>query len=290
MSGMSSCSDVSRTLGEPIGGTAVVETTHWLMIQVNEGWARKTPDAAPLEGRVRAHLDSALAAFSGARLQLLRRPCESTGVVVMVAHCGADSGALYRLQLPDIESLLSLDLVAFMANGSGGELIEESVFLVCTHGIRDRCCAKLGVPVYQRLAQERGEQVWQTTHLGGHRFAATMVVLPQGLQFGRVTAAEIPDMLAALDQDRIYSLERFRGRVAKSRLAQVAEAHVREAQSLVGLCDVVCESSGSDLVCMVKGAPVRIQLTAKPHAQPRANSCGDQLLKSPQVYSVSASE
>jgi hypothetical protein len=58
--------------------------------------------------------------------------------------------------------------------------------LVCTHGTRDRCCATFGYPVYNRLrrAFERdssgSSRVWRVSHLGGHRFAPTLIDLPDG--------------------------------------------------------------------------------------------------------------
>ena len=57
--------------------------------------------------------------------------------------------------------------------------------LVCTHGRRDRCCGSLGTALAQELladSRQLGEnvRVWRTSHTGGHRFAATALVLPQG--------------------------------------------------------------------------------------------------------------
>lgn len=57
--------------------------------------------------------------------------------------------------------------------------------LVCTHGRRDRCCGSLGTALAQELSAgplQLGAdvRVWRTSHTGGHRFAATAVVLPQG--------------------------------------------------------------------------------------------------------------
>jgi len=57
--------------------------------------------------------------------------------------------------------------------------------LVCTHGRRDRCCGSLGTALAQELLADRSVlgtdvRIWRTSHTGGHRFAATAVVLPQG--------------------------------------------------------------------------------------------------------------
>jgi hypothetical protein len=62
--------------------------------------------------------------------------------------------------------------------------------LVCTHGSRDICCGKFGYPVYDLLRRRhaaRGElRVWRTSHIGGHRFAPTMIDYPEGRYWGHL--------------------------------------------------------------------------------------------------------
>lgn len=54
--------------------------------------------------------------------------------------------------------------------------------LICGHGKRDQCCGTMGT----RLAMELDRldladvRVWRTSHTGGHRFAPTALVLPEG--------------------------------------------------------------------------------------------------------------
>jgi hypothetical protein len=56
------------------------------------------------------------------------------------------------------------------------------MLLVCTNGRRDVCCALWGQRFYAAAAALL-PNVWQTTHLGGHRFAATAVSLPAAEYF-----------------------------------------------------------------------------------------------------------
>jgi hypothetical protein len=59
--------------------------------------------------------------------------------------------------------------------------------LVCTHGTRDSCCGRRGASLAVELAAaglRAGENFWRTSHLGGHRFAPTFLVLPQGTVWG----------------------------------------------------------------------------------------------------------
>ena len=277
------CSAESRALGEPVEGSAVVATPRWLMIQVQEAWAPKTPNTACLQGAVGDHITEELERIGGARLQLIRRPQTGTGVRIIAATVG---GQAHMLTLEALSDIVDVDIGALFAGGAGSQPVDESLILVCTHGLRDRCCAVEGIPVYNALAEQVGDRAWQTTHLGGHRFAATLVVLPQGLQFGRVLAPEVPALVDGLDKGEIYRLDRFRGRVDASRVAQVAEAHVRKRQALRTL-DAVAPS-GDDLV--VEGRPVKVQVSSTPHATPRAYSCGDTQLKTPMEYAVSLAD
>jgi hypothetical protein len=54
--------------------------------------------------------------------------------------------------------------------------------LVCTHGSRDVCCGSRGIGLAHGLAALplRGVRHWRTSHTGGHRFAPTFLLLPQG--------------------------------------------------------------------------------------------------------------
>ncbi len=56
--------------------------------------------------------------------------------------------------------------------------------LVCTHGRRDRCCGALGTALFSKISADplakAGVRTWRTSHTGGHRFAPTAVVLPEG--------------------------------------------------------------------------------------------------------------
>lgn len=60
---------------------------------------------------------------------------------------------------------------------------DEVDLLVCTHGRRDVCCGSLGTELALGLAatlERPGTNLWRTSHTGGHRFAPTFILLPQG--------------------------------------------------------------------------------------------------------------
>ena len=108
---------------------------------------------------------------------------------------------------------------------------------VCTHGRRDPCCAERGRPLAAALAAAYPEATWESTHVGGDRFAGNLVVFPHGLYFGRVEPAEAPAIVEAYRSGRI-ALERFRGRASVPMWIQAAEIHLRRELVLDGLDDV----------------------------------------------------
>lgn len=95
-----------------------------------------------------------------------------------------------------------------MADDPGSDLLdpyrqEPSAvrdLLVCTHGAVDACCAKFGYPFYRRLRQIAAEtegavRVWRCTHFGGHRFAATLLDMPEGRYWGRLEARHLSHLV-----------------------------------------------------------------------------------------------
>jgi hypothetical protein len=81
------------------------------------------------------------------------------------------------------------------------------------------------------------EWAWQSTHVGGDRFAGNLVVLPEGVFYGRVEPAEVWPVLEAALDGRVH-LPHYRGRSCHGFAAQAAERAVREQTRLLGVFDV----------------------------------------------------
>jgi len=105
---------------------------------------------------------------------------------------------------------------------SFGVVWDDPLYLGCTHGKRNVCCARLGGLLAQALAARHPGPVWETTHVGGHRFAANLVLLPHGLYYGPVTVVLAA---AAIDayQRRSVVVDRYRGRAGQPQAEQEAE-------------------------------------------------------------------
>ena len=112
-------------------------------------------------------------------------------------------------------------LLELPLDGSTGEPDPEPLYLVCTHGRHDPCCAQHGRPVAVALAERRPGRVWQASHLGGCRFAPTVLVLPLGLMYGRVPPAAAAEFVAAAEAGEVTQ-ETLRGRIGIPPAAQAA--------------------------------------------------------------------
>src|SRR5581483_6803241 len=169
------------------------------------------------------------------------------GLAVFWGSTREHGGDLFHAEVDAHDDLLDLDLTG------RGEPLGHPLLLVCTHGKHDRCCARYGRPLYQALAEQAEEDwVWQSSHLGGDRFAGNVVFLPEGLYFGRVGPGEAWPLLDEYLAGRIL-LENYRGRACYPFRVQAAERAVREATGLRGIEDLELLQREGDLVAFRAG-------------------------------------
>jgi len=178
---------------------------------------------------VQEWLNAQVAGVENGRIQFIRRSSETASLAFYIAHASEHNPRLYRFELDSYEALLDLDVTAVLANDPvyAANQSHEPLVLICTHGRRDRCCAKFGIPVTLALRAELGDTVWQTTHLGGHRFAPTLVTLPDGVSYGRFTLEDVPQFVASMTNRQLF-LEKLRGRCCYTAVTQIADFHLRQ--------------------------------------------------------------
>ena len=220
------CSVLSQQLNEPIIGTAG-RGDIWLLLEYNESWAAKATQENGLPRPVQAHLDAFLAVTPHSRLQFIRQSGRRGDLAFFVAVLTGERPTLYRFDLANYEALLTLDLGVVAAGRYEQAKTDQSLLLVCTNGKRDRCCALYGLALYQALTEMGGAAVWQTTHLGGHRFAPTLVSLPDGYVYGRVAPAGANQLWAAHQGCELW-LDHLRGRACYDGPTQAAEILLRQ--------------------------------------------------------------
>jgi hypothetical protein len=227
------CSDISRENNEPLGATAS-RIDHWLLVEYRGLWSHDALVGSGLSDQVKARLGSLTKQRPRTRLLLIRRPDRRhhPGVAVFVADSRPGKERLGRLELERHEELRNLDPF------SAAEPTEESLFLACTHGKHDPCCARHGRPLFEALSEEVDAQwVWQSTHVGGDRFAGNLVCLPHGHYYGRVERDDVPALVDEHLAGRI-SLAHYRGRSCWPFPVQAAERRVRVDEGLTAFGDL----------------------------------------------------
>lgn len=178
----SRCSTAARDRHEPLAGSAPV-ATRWLLIEHPGPWLKWPLETPPLAGAVQHAIEAACDANQG-RTLLIRRPGRQHPTARR-AWCAVDTdrGTWVRGRWSAPEDLLeAADALGALLTASTEAAPE--LLLVCAHATRDACCALRGRPVATDLARVWPEQVWQCTHLGGHRFAGTLLSLPAGACYG----------------------------------------------------------------------------------------------------------
>ncbi|GAA2330328.1 sucrase ferredoxin [Streptomyces kunmingensis] len=287
---MSTCATSSLDLDEPLAGTAATART-WLLIEQPGPWGAKALTSSHLDPEVGRALKAA-AENTGVRVALVRRPGRHADRhtpahhQVYVAHTVPGRTWLRGTTVKTPGELLRLDFSALGAGDHGGfgEPHEGApLALVCTNGKRDRCCAVLGRPLASELALSAEDNVWEVTHLGGHRFSPTLLVLPYGYAYGRATATAVKDILEAVRADRIV-VDGCRGNSAWDRPGQAAELAVRRAAHEYGAdvlhivrTDAVPATRWEVTVAHSDGRRWLVTVEQGASSPPRAESCGGAL-------------
>lgn len=223
-----------------MGGTAS-RVDHWLLIEHSGYWPYDPLEAGALAGRVREHLERQLARLGRARLLLIKRPGRFRPGRARVVYGASPERhrRFFSLEVGEYADLLQLDFAGALKNGNPvGEALSHPLLIVCTHGKRDRCCARYGQELCEAL-HDRADPtwVWQSSHVGGDRFAGNLVCLPEGLYFGRVGPARVESVLDSYLAGRI-DLDHYRGRSCYPFPVQAAELAVRHATGLSGFYDL----------------------------------------------------
>ena len=275
------CSAASLRDGEPLAGTAPTDD-RWLMLEHDAPWGARALAEARLPEAVRGRL----LGLDGVRVQLVRRHgrVAPAGPTLLAATVDAGgSVALGRTVLDEVAGVLDLDLDALAAGRQPLPAHAGPVWLACTNGRRDLCCAEAGRPVAAALSARWPEATWETTHLGGHRFAGTLVAWPAGVCLGRLDGPAAVAACAALAAGRAVEPAVLRGHAGLDPAQQVALAHVAArcpGAELRLLARVVLDAGGGTTRVDVRAGDEVWQVTvaSEPGAD-RRQSCADAATK-----------
>lgn len=242
MSVLVPCSTASRARSEPLYGTASTVRA-FLLLEVPGPWGTDALRDARLPVGIKAELRRRTRAL-GVRPLLIRRHGRSdpTHARVFAAYADPDLPWLETGTLHASDQLLDLDLVALASGRSAGlDRTDDPLFLTCTHGRHDRCCAERGRPVAAALARSHPAESWEVSHIGGDRFAGNVLVLPDGLYYGRLDPVDA-GALATLHRAGHLDLAHLRGRCGYGFAVQAAEWFLRSQLQVTGLRTVRLET------------------------------------------------
>ena len=296
MSDTISCSAASRAAGEPLAGSFKPADVFYLIqseLADNGGWAHEAVKRAQAEGEFAPYLGH-LMSLPRAKTLFIRRPA-TKGKNFYIASTNQARPRIFHTELRDYDELLSLDLQSVgegktpRINGRDMTEIDE-LYTVCANGRHDPCCALHGTPVYKALVEGAGaDAVWQTTHMGGHRLAATMIAFPQGIVYGRLDA-EDAEAIIMNHRAGFVLTHKYRGRGAYAghaldgdthQAVGAAEGFIRDqarlyADAALRLHDVVALEESRWRVSFENGGSgqlaAEVSMTMSP---PLPTSCGD---------------
>ncbi|MCU1615445.1 MAG: Sucraseferredoxin family protein [Frankiales bacterium] len=222
----------ARARGDSLIATAS-GAARWLLIEQAGPWGRDALTQSRLDPQV-ALLLGHRARAEGVRLLLVRRPgdrlADSGRRWAYADGRAGQEGLWWSVRSRDA------DLLDAPWDGSVGEPAAGPVYLVCTHGGHDACCALRGRPLARAMPVAGPAGVWECSHLGGDRFAANVVVLPHGFTYG-----EVPDdgaeLVAAHERGRV-ALPWLRGRAGLPPPVQAAQHAARSSLGLLGVDDM----------------------------------------------------
>ena len=245
------CAEASLRRDEPMFATGS-QVRGWLLVEVRGAWGEDAIHSSALAEHVPRHWKDEL------KRRHIRAVCirsdsraERPGVRLFACAArrpGSGPASLWRREVASLSDVTAAveKLRVDQLPRSGWEHVQESLFLVCTNGRHDQCCANFGRPLVRALRDSPwADRVWECSHIGGDRFAANLVVLPDSLYFGRVVPGSVHALLDALDDGRI-DLSLFRGRTSLSLAEQAVEHFVRRELGIEAVDGVGIDARAAD--------------------------------------------
>ncbi len=275
------CSQDSLEANEEMYGTATTVET-WLALEYNGRWSGDAFRDSKIPDAVKTAIGRYLKGFPNPCLQLVKKEKRSgDGIKLFIAHTREKHSSIREITLARYEDLIDEDIHEIVSNKSSE--IKEPVFLICTNGEHDKCCGKFGMPVYLGTAEGAyGQNTWQTTHIGGHRFASTFVCLPHGLYYGRVREGKTAEEIFGEYKNGRVDPASYRGRSCYSAPVQAAEYFLRKETGIREISAFYLESAAEnngEFIAEFKSGPeektYEIKLRKLESTLKTLKSCGD---------------
>ena len=220
------CSELTYQSGLQLFGTAPRGDV-WFLLEYDKPWGNKAFEESTLSDDFKTHFKNATSAVPNSKLQMIKRGHSGNQKYLFIALC--NSAALLKIPFSDYEELLQYNFAELIKSDEFLKEYEtdEPLIAVCTNGKRDKCCAKFGLELFKNFQNYFDENVWQTSHIGGHRFAPTFVYLPYGIIYGFAQEESVLKIAQDISNNKI-TRENYRGRSNYSKYSQAAEYFLME--------------------------------------------------------------
>jgi hypothetical protein len=281
------CTLTADAADEPLIGSAKHNTAHFVLGLPKGQWGSKLAamdGPAGVFARIIKDLDDE------ALFTLKNCPPEETGTVWLMPHQLRFDG----LTPEEYPALVNQTLNGEITLPSTPMEIDKLIF-VCSHGLRDACCAKFGGQTLARLQELAPPNftIWESSHLGGHRFAGVVVTYPGARWYGRMTPDDVPALIDSVQNDTVL-LNHYRGNASLPAPLQVAESWGLErlnGGALHLLNPVIDESHAQVEVWITEnGDAHKTALTLHGHTHGFIANCGDETLSERMLWHITEAQ
>ncbi|CAJ1587110.1 sucrase ferredoxin [[Mycobacterium] wendilense] len=283
------CSDQSLARNDPIYGTASAGHS-WLLLELPGAWGHSAFLQSP--SIIDPELGRAVvrrAEKAGMRIAAIRRHGRRAPTPRwrwFIAHSDIGSEALYHGEVDGPRDYLDVAL-----DGTDGTVSEQPLVAICAHGKHDQCCAVRGRGATAAISAAYPEITWECSHLGGDRFAATMLILPEGLCYGRVDSTDSAGLVRLYLEGRLDN-EFLRGRTSVPHAAQAAQYFVRAKSGddrIIGLPPLEVERGEGRVRVVLSGesGPIEV-IVNEEHSEPLLSQCSAKHPGRVRVYTLAS--
>ncbi|MET0694513.1 MAG: sucrase ferredoxin [Propionibacteriaceae bacterium] len=219
------CAAAARDRDDPQLGSAP-QARRWLLIEHRGPWQIDALAGSGISAAMLRVIRGAVHTHQ-ARPLLIRRPGRASTSPVRAWAVTYDDEAVTQWGTWQTDEDLYAAVEALALPEAPADASTEPLLLACTHGVHDVCCALRGRPVAAALAATWPDETWECSHVGGDRFAANLVVLPDGVYYGNLDPESSIRAVRAHLRGEV-DLEHLRGMTRVPPPAQVAIAAVHE--------------------------------------------------------------
>ena len=210
---------------ESLIGTAVCANT-FILIETPQPWLKPALLSETVPESLRQVLKPLLGPASGVRIHLIaneQTTRQSRRRILIFQHAASSlressmQGLGHRLSgdykaweiQVETPAEMASALSEFLGNTSPVKRIPpqrirsaQRHLMICTHASHNECCGTYGYPFYRKaiahinqLELSQQIQAWQISHIGGHRFAPTLIDFPQGRYYGNLDETSLLSLL-----------------------------------------------------------------------------------------------